>query len=180
MGASNLKDMSVEELFSLVKPFLFLIPLAIVIVAVVIIITAVRKSSVRRMFSYMERGGKTAKDKQKYLTDYLLRVGKDGIMCPVCGKEYPIKENTTNSRGDRVERFNTDGCPHCKSQVRHVLCDHNIENLIVVRRKTDSSNEGKYQQNFERLSKLIEIYTPYIDTTPDPSDDTVTVTVTFK
>ena len=87
--------------------------------------------------------------------------------------------NEYNSRGDVVEKWNTDGCPYCGTKVNRKQ-ENNYEYLYLERKPTNSPQESEYQQTFNRLSTLIAFYKPYIDKTPDTSDDKISVEITFR
>ncbi|MBE5745528.1 MAG: hypothetical protein E7355_05285 [Clostridiales bacterium] len=174
--ADKISDMSGEELFSIFKPFLFIVPLIIVIIVGVYCFKAYKKTAVKRMFMYMNTTGLAEKDKREYLAKYL-QAGNQ--CCPVCAKKYSLKTEETNARGDKVEKWNYDGCPYCKTQVRRKTVD-NYAYFYLERKPTNDAKEAKYAKTFEALNKLIDFYKPYIDCTPDASDDRISVEITFR
>ena len=84
-------------MFSLVKPFLFLLPITIVIIAIIIGVKIYKSLAVKRMLTYMQQEGLTEADKRVYLTNYLMRASQRDLIqhvrpCPVCGKKYSLKK----------------------------------------------------------------------------------------
>ncbi len=182
--ATQLNEMDSGELFGLIKPILFIVPLIIVIILSVFIYKKVTKLSPKRMFAYMNTQGLSETDKREYLTKYLTKrtnsdLKKGRANCPVCGAKYQIKTRAYNERGDEIEKWNYDGCPYCHTKGDATQVE-NYRYLSIKRTPTNTPQESMYQENFEKLKKLIEFYKPYIDQTPDVSDDKISVEITFR
>ena len=183
--ATKVQDMSVEELFAIIKPVLYLIPITIVIIAVIIGVKIYRSFAVKRMIAYMESVGLTESDKRNYLTNYLMRASQSDLIkhlrnCPVCGKKYSLKTQATNARGDITEDWNHDGCTFCCTKV-YVEKEIQHKRYFAIKRKTtDSSKEDKWQKTFETLNGYIDFYKPYIDCTPDSFGNKITIDISLQ
>ena len=183
--ASYIKDMSIEELFEIVKPILYLLPLALVIALVVIIVKISKSFAVKRMLKVMERKGVSESDKRNYLANYLMRTSQKDLIehnrnCPVCGKKYSLKVKGENTRGDKIEKWNHDGCTFCSTKV-YLEPEVNYKRYFAIKRNaTNSPKEKEWQEVFEKLEKYIDYYKPYIDCSPDISEDKITIDISLR
>ena len=183
--ATQIKDMTPEELFSLVKPFLFLLPITIVIIAIIIGVKIYKSLAVKRMLTYMQQEGLTEADKRVYLTNYLMRASQRDLIqhvrpCPVCGKKYSLKKQETNAYGDIKEEWNHDGCTFCHTKVYLQPEVEHKKYFAIKRTTTDSTKETEWQNVFEKVENYIDFYQPYIDCTPDSSEDKITIDISFR
>lgn len=184
--ATNIKDMNPEELFSIMGPIFYLVPLIIVIILAAIGVKIFQSLAVTRMLNYMERDGLNEEEKRNYLTNYLTHSTnsdlKKGLrQCPVCAKKYALKTKKTNSRGDMIEEWNYNGCKHCNTKV-YEENEMNYKGCLAVKRTaTASPKEAEWQKVFDKLTHYISYYKPYVDKTPDSSDgDNVTINITIR
>lgn len=180
-----LKDMNIEEILAIAGPILYLIPIMIIAVIVFIIITLIKRAAVSMMFSYMNSTGIDEKSKREYLANYLTRTSTNDLInhkrnCPVCGRKYSLKIKEYNSRGDVVEKWNHNGCTFCNTKVVMLPEVDNVKYFAIERTPTTGKDESKYSETFDKLSELIEYYKPYVDCTPDPSGDNISVDISFK
>jgi len=185
MLLAHIKDMSPEEILSIFSPILYLVPITVVAILVFVGIKIYGMFAVQRMLSYMRGGGKSEDEKREYLKNYLMRTSNGDLIkhrrnCPVCGKKYSLKIFSVNSRGDTVESWNHDGCPHCHTKVVTLPEQDNKKYLTIERRPSSSPEESRYREVFKGLIGFIEFYQPYIDCSQGPSDDTVTVEISFR
>ena len=183
--APHIKDMNPEELFALIQPFLYLVPLAIVVIAVVVGIKIYQSLAVKRMLAYMEAQGETEANKRAYLTNYLTRTSQRDLIkhlrnCPVCGKKYSLKKEEINERGDITETWNHDGCTFCKTKVYFKEEIDHKKYFGIKRTATNSPKEDTWQSTFNKLENYIDFYHPYLDCTPDSSSNDINVTITFR
>ena len=123
----------------------------------------------------MNTEGMTEGAKRAYLAKYLsrqsMRDSKKGRHnCPVCGKNYAVRILSTNARGDLVEQWHDAGCPACKTKVCTTAEENHCKYYFIERRATTSPKEERYQRVFDKLSGYIDVYKPYIDTSPDTGD----------
>ncbi len=182
--ASHIKDMNAEELFGIIKPFLFLMPLIVIIILGVVAYKIYQSLAVKRMLKYMETKGLSETDKREYLAKYLMRTSQRDLIkhkrnCPVCGKKYSLKIEKENARGDVTEEWNHDGCTFCCTKV-YLKPEVNYKRYFAIkRRSTDSLKEEKWQEVFEKLEEYIEFYKPYIDCTPDSSGNKITIDISL-
>ena len=173
--SNKIQDMSIEELFGIIKPFLYLLPLIFVIIMAVIVVKIYKSFAVKRMLNYMDAKGYSEIDKRTYLTNYLLRASWHDLTyhkrnCPVCNKKYSLKIQTENERGDLVEKWNTDGCPYCKTKVKLSGEVNHYKYFEITRTKTNSNKEKEYQKVYEKLADYISFYKPCVDCSPDSND----------
>lgn len=184
--ATHIKDMNSGELFSIMTPIFFLIPLVVVIIAVVMSVKYFQACAVKRMLNYMEQGGLTEESKRDYLKKYLTHATNSDLrkglrQCPVCAMKYALKAQKANSRGDVVEEWNYNGCTHCNTKVYEENETNDKGYLAVKRTPTTSVKETEWQETFKKLTHYISYYRPYIDKTPDSSDgDNITINITIR
>ncbi len=189
--ASNIKDMNFEEILSIFKPVLYLVPITIVAILVLIGIKIYKALAVKRMLSYMKQKGLDEADKRNYLKNYLTRTSNRDLIyhyrnCPVCGKKYSLKVEKVNSYGDTVEEWNNDGCTFCNTKVFLSNDAGYIKYYKISRKPTDSVNEAKWQKVYNQLEDYIDYYKPFVDTTPDntkpdsSSGDSITININIR
>ena len=183
MLANHVSDMSPEELFSIVKPFLYLIPIIVVAAIGFLVFTFFKANRAKRTLAFLDGAGGLESEKRRVLTEHLTHVSNNDLRvhmrpCPVCSKRYSIKTFGVNSKGERVEKWNFNGCPYCNTRIILGRETEYKRYITIDRKPTSSNREGVYADAFNRLDGHIKFYRPYIDSTPDVTDDTVTVTVT--
>lgn len=179
--ANHIKDMSAEELFGVIKPVLYLIPLFCVIVLIFIVVRIFKSLSYKRMIRIMDATGYTESEKREYLVKYLSKTSNLDLInhtrtCPVCGKKYSLKTKSVNARGDIVEGWNNGGCPNCNTKVQLSNEIDHLRYYSVTRTKTNSPKENKYQKVFAKLEEYIGFYKPYVDCSSIP-DNNITIDV---
>ena len=182
--ASHVKDMNAEELFGIIKPFLFLVPLVIVIILAVIAFKIYQSLAVKRMIKYMETKGLSEADKRTYLTTFLMRASQKDLIhhersCSVCGKKYSLKIEKENSRGDVVEEWNHDGCTHCGTKVYLKPEENHLRYFAIKRNPTNAPKEKQWQKIYNKVEGYIDYYKPYVDCTPDSSGNKITIDINF-
>ena len=164
--------MSFEEILQIFKPFLYLLPVAILVVVAIILCKTIKKDSVKGMLSYMKKEGLTEEVKRNYLARYLTRTSNRDLIehqrnCPICGKKFSIKGIEKNSRGDIVDKWNFN-CPDCNTVVKLSSADAQYRKFIEISRvATNSPNEERYQEVYATVCDYINYYRPYLDSTPD-------------
>jgi hypothetical protein len=182
--ATHIKDMSFEELLGVIKPFFYLVPLFTLIILGVIAYKIWQSLAVKRMLNYMETKGLNQVDKREYLKNYLTRTSQQDLIkhlrnCPVCGKKYSLKIQKVNSRGDMTEEWNHDGCTFCHTKVYTTNEVNHLKYLAIKRTPTNSPNEKKWQKVYTKLEEYIDYYKPFIDCTPDSSDNNITIDISL-
>ena len=184
MLANHVSDMSPEELLSILKPFLYLIPIIVLAAIGFLVFTLFKANRAKRTLVFLDGAGGSESEKRRVLVEHLTYVSNKDLRehirpCPVCGKRYSIKSFEVNSRGERVEKWNFNGCPYCNTRIILGRETEYKRYITIDRKPTSRDEEALYASAFNRLDGHIKSYKPYIDSTPDVNDDTVTVTVTI-
>lgn len=171
---TTIKDMSPTELLGVIKPFLYLLPLAVTAIVALLLFKLYNALRVKRMILHMSASGGSHEEKREYLKNYLMGASARDLIankrnCPVCGKKY------STSEGGK--------CPYCNTEVRTLPATDYRSPLRVMRTPTASFKEAEYREVFEKLENYISVYEPYLDGTPDPSDSssgTVSVNININ